>query len=139
MKKNGRSSLLLLIITIILFACSNYMGEEDAGSFTISVGGETHNEPSGRIFQYSSRAALDWDALIDSNNLDHEITVTDSAGNQHSYQILWNDPDKTAAFTSLPLGLCTIEVEGRDGFGNVQSYGYKEVTIVSGNNGAIPV
>ena len=87
-KNNEKTEVVSLIFIIIFSACFNNMGEEDTGSFTISIGGGAHNEPAGRSFQYSSRATLDWDGSIDSNTLDHEITVTDNAGNQHSYQIL---------------------------------------------------
>jgi len=108
MKKNNETrasespALIALFLTIFTFcfaliSCSDCQ-DEMTGSLTISVGGG------------NSRTILAWDT-IDSSNLKHEVELTDSEGTVHTASIPAGTTAQ-ASFTSLPLGSCTIKVEG---------------------------
>jgi len=109
---------------MILAACfSPYTGEEGTGSISISIGGG------------NNRAILAWDT-IDSDILEHEVTLTDSQGVVHPTITIPSAASGggTANFVSLPLGPCTIYAEGKDS-SMVKSVGTLSVTIAAGSNG----
>ena len=128
MKKKTRPIVLLFLIApciLLLAACfSSYSGEENdgTGSFTISIGGG------------SSRGILAWNSAVDSNNLIHEVTLTDSQGEVHFAELPSAASGPVLAhFSSLPVGLANITVEGMDA-SDVQAVGSAEVYINPGSN-----
>jgi hypothetical protein len=125
--------IMLLALILVFFACNNlHTGEEDGttGSFTISimVGGNT-------------RAM--WDTWPDGNLSDgvapsmltHLITVTPKGGDPLTRVI----EGSGSVSLTVPVGACTIVVEGMGPDHVVYSFGSRTVNIVPGKNPDAPI
>jgi uncharacterized repeat protein (TIGR02543 family) len=115
--------LAVLITAFVFGACDNGIGGrpgsigsigEGTGTLTISISD-------------NSRSVAD----IDITKLVHKIKATDCSGNVQTAEIKYGG---TAHFSSLALGLCTINVEGWLG-SELKSKGSNSVNIKSGPNG----
>jgi len=134
MKKLGAFGLpiILLALVLVFFACNNpHTGEEDqtTGSFNISI-----------IVGANARGMWDTGSAnltdgVAPSMLTHIITITPNSGDILTRVI---EGSGTVSLT-VPVGLCTIVVEGMGPDHVVYSYGSRTVNIRSGPNPDAPV
>jgi len=114
-----------IVISFLTFACSEPLGEETGEESTFSI----------TIGDGGSRAALSWDPSIDTADLVHTITLTNSSGKTVNKEGV--KYGQTVLFAVTP-GRWNIAVRGYLG-GVLKSEGSAAVNLKPGPNGTIPI
>jgi len=124
--------IMLLALVLVFFACNNFhTGEEDGttGSFTISIIG------GGNARGMWDTGPANLSDGVAPSMLTHLITVIPNGGDPLTRVI---EGSGTVSFT-IPVGLCSIVVEGMGPDHVVYSYGSRTVNIVPGRNPDAPI